>query len=104
MINAELADFVFRRVEEVAARHAAQMPDEGAALSVMMSAFERLRALGWRDAAYIPRDGVPVQVIEMGSTGTHECVRHEDGSCWSWDGEGWPMNPCLFRPLLTSVE
>lgn len=84
--------------------YAAMMPDEQDAIRIMHAAFERLKALGWREAIYCPKDGSAFEAIEPGSTGIHST--HYSGSwpdgMWLIDGE-WPSRPCLYRPTAAEV-
>lgn len=52
---------------------AQEMPTEQDAIYAMYRAYSRLRDLGWCDGIYMPKDGTPVTVIQIGSTGTFEC-------------------------------
>jgi hypothetical protein len=65
----------------------------------MWRGFDALRQLGWREAIYAPRDYSTFLAIEPGSTGIHECTRHEDGSFWIYDGDLWPSRPILWKPM-----
>lgn len=93
---------VLARIERRQMASAEAMPTDDAALQVMFAAFERLRALGWREAMYCPKGGTVFDSISAGSTGIHPC--HYDGewpkgSYWVNDGgDLWPANPILFRP------
>lgn len=60
------------------------------------AAIEALKALGWKDARYAPR-GVELEVIEVGSVGTHTAVRDELRLFWIHDGESFPSYPILYR-------
>jgi hypothetical protein len=77
--------------------------EEGAALVRMMSAFQELKALGWNDAIYCPKDGSPFHVIEAGSTGVH--VAHYEGEWpsgrwWIHEaGDLWPSRPVLWKAI-----
>lgn len=92
---------IFTAIKECKALRADEMPDEHAALRVMMLAYERLRALGWRSADYAPV-GVRVETISAGSTGIHWGAKSErpGGGHWWWIEDGgdlWPGHPVLFR-------
>lgn len=81
-------------------KRAEDMPDEQAALRVMMNAYTRLKELGWREAIYCPKDGSHFQAIEAGSTGVHDCAYEGEwpkGSWWVYDGDVWPSRPILFK-------
>lgn len=89
------------------AKRAADMPTEEDAASAMWSAYQRLRELGWRETCYGPTNEC-VQLIESGSSGIHIGSRHEPWPSKTWwiecDGDLWPSNPCLFKPLPASKE
>lgn len=80
-----------------------QMATERDAIRVMHRALERLKALGWRDAIYCPKDGTMFEVIEPGSTGIHHCIYRGEwpkGGWWILEkGDMWPSRPVLFRNL-----
>lgn len=80
------------------------MPDEAAALRVLFAAYERLKALGFKDAVHCPKDGKARQFIEVGSSGIHVGHREDDGAVWLADaGDLWPSRPILFRELPVPV-
>jgi len=92
---------VWAEMEAARAKRIADMPDEHAALRVMMEAFTRLKELGWREAMYCPKDCSTFKAIEAGSTGIHDCHYEgewPDGSYWITDGDVWPAHPILFKP------
>lgn len=70
----------------------------------MWEHFQLLKQFGWNDAMYAPRDGRPFLSISAGSTGVHECVRHDDGHFWIYDGDLWPANPILWKPLARTED
>ncbi|GAB6842402.1 hypothetical protein HNR00_003610 [Methylorubrum rhodinum] len=76
---------------------AARMPDEAAALKVMQAAYERLKALGFRDFTYCPKDGQYREFVEVGSTGVHSGYRDASGVWIAEAGDLWPSKPILFR-------
>ena len=82
-------------------RRKALIPDEQAALNVMMDAWVRLKDMGWNDAMYCPKDGTWFDAIEAGSTGIHDCRydgKWPDGTYWiASGGDLWPSHPILFR-------
>lgn len=98
-VTAEQWDEMMDSFEKSRQWRADQIPDEAAAIKVMFEAWERLKALGWREAMYCPRDGSPVEFIEAGSTGIHRGWR-DDKYFWIEDGDLWPsqIGPMLFRP------
>jgi hypothetical protein len=96
--DAEWARELMKSANEAKEQRAKDMPDEAAALQVMMSAFTRLKELGWRDGTYAPRNNVLFDAIEVGSTGIHECVRRPQGDFWiAANGDLWPSRPILYR-------
>lgn len=101
MIGAdEIAD-LWAEIESAASERARTMPDEGAALKVMVSAYARLQELGWRPAIYCPKDGTLFDAIEAGSLGIGTCHYEGDwpgGRWWMHEaGDLWPSRPILWR-------
>ncbi|HEY7767373.1 MAG TPA: hypothetical protein VIB55_04285 [Longimicrobium sp.] len=92
-----VADELLKASEAARAARIAAIPDEPAAIKALFQAYLRLQELGWRDARYAPRDGSTFDVIEVGSTGIHQCTRDRQGRFWIYDGETWPARPSLFR-------
>lgn len=100
------------RIEAAKARRNELMPDEDAAIRMMVDAHTRLKDFGWRDAAYCPKDGTVFKVLEPGSTGKHDCIYQGDWPDGSWwiveDGDMCPSRPVLFKvhnaPELTRAE
>ena len=90
--------------EAAKAQRAVDMPDDAAALRVMMQAWLRLTELGWSEAMYCPKDGTHFDAISAGSTGVHETWydgEWPDGRWWCFDGSDiWPASPILFRLTL----
>ncbi|PZT91958.1 hypothetical protein [Sphingomonas sp.] len=78
---------------------AAMMPTERDAIEIFHAAFHRLKALGWREAIYCPKDGSSFDAIEPGSTGIHNTSYQGEWPTGSWwiDGDS-PSRPCLYRP------
>lgn len=66
------ANDLMARIEAAEARRNELMPDEEAAIRMMMDAHTRLKDFGWRDAVYCPKDGSVFKVLEAGSTGKHD--------------------------------
>lgn len=89
-------------VEEGKRRRAELMPTEEAAARMLFEAWYRLKELGWRETCHGPT-GVTVKVVEPGSAGIHEAVRHDPWPEKTWwiDGDA-PSNPCLFRLIPTT--
>jgi len=71
--------------------------EEKTHLVAMWEHFQALKKLGWNDTMYAPRDGSEFLSISAGSTGVHECVRHDDGHFWIYDGDLWPASPILWK-------
>lgn len=97
---------IMASIDAAKAKRAELMPTEQEAVSMMWSAWYRLKELGWRETCYGPTNE-PVLVIEPGSSGIHEAVRHNpwpEKTWWSCDSDMCPMNPCLFQPKGTSNE
>lgn len=88
------------------AARAALMPTEQDAIRLMHDAYTRLKALGWNDAIYCPKDGSLFDAIQTGSTGifkTHYSGEWPDGHWWCEDGgDIWPARPTLYR--VTEAE
>lgn len=67
----EQAKAIFEAIKERDEDRAARLPDHRAALDHACVARERLRALGWREGVYCPKDGSEFALIQWGSTGVH---------------------------------
>lgn len=80
--------------------------EETVILGAMFKQYQSLKALGWSEAMYCPKDGTPFLAIDAGSTGVFVC--HYDGEWpkgvyWIHDaGDLWPSNPILWKPLNKS--
>ena len=89
---------------DICGAHQHALATEQDAIDAMFAAHERLKALGWRDGIYMPKDGTPVIVIENGSTGQFECRYHGEwpnGFFNVFDGaDVYPSRsvPPLFKP------
>jgi hypothetical protein len=66
------ANDLMARIEAATARRNELMPDEEAAIRMMMDAHTRLKDFGWRDAVYCPKDGSVFKVLEPDSTGKQD--------------------------------
>lgn len=77
------------------------MPDEKSAIQMLFDAAERLRELGWKNPVYCPKDGTIFKVLEIGSTGQHDCFYMGDWPKGNWwivgDGDMCPSRPALFK-------
>lgn len=89
------------QIEAAEAKRNELMPDEDAAIRMMMDAHTRLKDFGWSDAIYCPKDGSVFKVLEPGSTGKHDCIYQGDWPNGSWwiveDGDMCPSRPVLFK-------
>ena len=96
------AEAIFAAADAEKAKRALDMPTEEDAARAMCRAHQRLKELGWRETCYGPT-GATVRLIEPGSSGIHRGSRHEPWPSKTWwiqdDGDLWPSNPCLFKPL-----
>ncbi len=97
VLTADEAKVLWKASEAATAKLAADMPTEADALREMSRAYERMKQLGWREAAHCPKDGSMFDAIEIGSTGIHR-ANHDGKYCWIHDaGDLWPSRPVLFR-------
>ena len=77
---------------------AEMVPDEDAAIRMMFNAYQRLKALGWKDAVYAPKDGTEFLAIERSSTGKFPTCYIMDGKYLANDvSEHYFI---MFRPIL----
>lgn len=94
---------LFARMEAHQKARAETMPDERAALRIMLEAYARLRELGFRDAIYCPKDGTVFEAVNMGCTAIARCSYLGEWPGGGWfvheAGDLWPARPILFRPL-----
>lgn len=101
MIDAEA---IMARHEAAERERAERMPTERDAIRVMFEAWQRLKALGWRDGRYMPTTGERHAGIACGSTGIHAYSAEQQeprGTMYTiYDGDIWPTRvpPVLFRP------
>lgn len=72
-------------------------------LDAMQRAFLALKACGWREAIYCPKDGTRFLAIEAGSTGVFPCYYEGEWPKGGWwteaHGDLWPSRPILFKPM-----
>ncbi len=104
-----IADLMLALAHSVPIELAAPSPTERAdppfdaeqnAILRMFTAYQELKALGWNDAIYCPKDGTHFLSIEPGSTGIHDTNYEGEwpkGCWWIFDGDMWPSRPCLFK-------
>lgn len=97
------ADALWEQVEREQARREALMPDEAAAIQLMMDAHTRLKDFGWNDAIYCPKDGSAFHALEAGSTGIHLCSYMGEWPKGGWWIEDCPSRPTLYRPLPSNT-
>ena len=97
------ADVLIAHCNSEDERRKALIPDEKAAIELMMDTYIRLKEMGWNDAIYCPKDGRAFEVIEPGSTGIFKCVYQGEWPKGTWwiveDGDMSPSRPVLFRPI-----
>lgn len=99
-IDQEAVEKLWAEAQAAQRTRAANMPTESKAIHALFDAWYRLKELRWREAMYVPRDGTLCEFIECGSTGIHRGHADENGRVWLHDdGDMWPSNPVLFRPV-----
>ena len=97
------ADELWAEVERETARREALIPDQDAALTLLLDAYTRLKDFGWNDAIYCPKDGSIFEAIEAGSTGVHRCHYMGEWPKGSWWIDDCPSRPILYRPLPSNA-
>ena len=81
---------------------------EFALLEQMQDAWSGLKACGWREIEYCPKDGSRFLAIRAGSTGV--CPHHYQGEWpqgfwWAEScGDLWPSRPILWKPMSPNAE
>lgn len=100
------ADALLKRVDELKAQRAADMPTEQDAVNALWNAQQRLKELGWCDprewnASKLRAEGVEAMLVEFSSSGIHRGYYHAvNGKDTWWIGpDGSPSSPCLVRPI-----
>lgn len=77
-------------------------------LMQMLDATEGLKACGWRDIEYCPKDGSRFLAITPGSTGVFPHYYQgewPDGSWWcEAHGDLWPSRPILWKPMPSNAR
>jgi hypothetical protein len=77
-------------------------------LEQMNDALNGLKAGGWADAVYCPKDGTRFLAIEAGSTGVFPCYYQGEWPNGSWwaeaHGDLWPSRPVLWKPIPSNAE
>jgi hypothetical protein len=99
------AEAIWAEAEAEREKRHRDMPDEQAAIRQLWDAQERLKELGWKDPVYAPKDGSPLDVIELGSTGIHRAYYEGEwpnGVWWLHDGDVWPCRPALARAAIAT--
>ncbi len=76
-------------------------------LERMNDAFEGLKACGWKEAIYCPKDGTVFLAIEAGSCGVFPCYYRGEWPKGSWwieaHGDTWPSRPILWKPMTSPI-
>jgi len=67
-------------------------------LRALRNAYEALRKQGWREVMYAPKDGSMLALILPDCAVVVEGNRDKHGFMM-FDGDGWPCDPVLWRPL-----
>lgn len=77
-------------------------------LDALQAAYCALKACGWNNAIYCPKDGTRFLAIEAGSTGVFPCYYDgvwPSGSWWAEaHGDLWPARPILWKPMPSNAE
>ena len=103
-------DALWAACEAAEKRRNELMPDEKAAIKMMMDAHTRLKDFGWREPQYCPKEGTRFNVIELGSTGIFEGeYRGEwpDGTWYTYDEHDvYPSSiaPAMFKLFPADEE
>lgn len=94
---------IIAHIEAEDLRRAELMPDEEAAIKMLCDAYTRLQDFGWNNPIYCPKDGSNFKVIELGSTGKHDCFykgKWPDGRWWVFaDNDMYQSRPALFKKV-----
>ena len=77
-------------------------------LEQMHDAVQGLKACGWREIEYCPKDGTRFLAICAGSTGVHPHYysgEWPNGSWWAEaSGDLWPSRPALWKPMPSNAR
>lgn len=80
---------------------------EGVLLERMHDAWAGLKACGWREIEYCPKDGSRFLAISAGSTGVfphHYRGEWPDGHWWcEAHGDLWPSRPIMWKPMPSNA-
>lgn len=76
---------------------------EEAQLAKMREGYNALRALGWRDITYCPKDGTRFLAVCGNGSEPRPCTYQGEwpkGTFWLEDADDlWPDRPVLFKPM-----
>ena len=76
---------------------------ETAHLEKMRDGYQGLKALGWRDITYCPKDGTRFLAVCGNGSYPRPCTYQGEwpkGTWWIEDaGDLWPERPILFKPM-----
>ena len=76
---------------------------EIALLEQQFDAYQGLKACGWKEIVYCPKDGSRFLSIEAGSTGVFPCYYQGEWPNGRWwteaHGDLWPSSPILWKPM-----
>ena len=76
-------------------------------LEQMHDAMQGLKACGWREIEYCPKDGTRFLAICAGSTGVHPHYYSGEWPKGSWwaeaSGDLWPSRPALWKPMPSNA-
>jgi hypothetical protein len=106
-VRKSFADAIWAQAEADDQRRREAMPDEASAIRQLWDAHQRLKELGWQEPVYAPKDGSPLDIIELGSTGIHSGYYQGEwptGSWWVVGGDVWPSRPALARAALAPTR
>lgn len=101
------ADAIWAAVEAERERREREMPDEQSAIQRLWDAQYRLKDFGWKDPVFAPKDGSPLDIIELGSTGIHRGHYEGEwptGGWWVYDEDVYPSRPALARARLEETN
>lgn len=107
-LTEEVAKALWDASERKAAERMERYPDALAAIAGLCDAREALRAHGWSDGIYCPKDGSEFAIMQFGSSGIFP-ARYDgkwpDGTLMMMDGSQHPRG-CLFKKIddLTDAE
>ena len=91
------AESILAEIEALQQKRAEDMPTQEDALRVMLSAFERLKDLGWAPAIYSPKDGTVFEAIEAGCR-----VAVAGSAFFGQNSDNWPYLTQTWKGMLPS--